>query len=175
MTSRDMADIPFSRAWIELLKTRAALESSTTVEEITDIIRVGARSIVGADGICFVRRVGDNCLYVAEDAIAPLWLGQTFPMPACISGWCMLNNQPAIIEDIHSDARIPAELYKDTFVSSLAMVPVVVAGQPVAALGSYWSREGTPAKETVFYMQVLVSAIERAMLRISQPLEPMEG
>jgi len=28
-------------------------------------------------------------------------------MSICISGWAMLNRQPAVIEDVYADARIP--------------------------------------------------------------------
>jgi len=45
-------------------------------------------------------------------------------MSACISGWTMLNRQPAVIEDIYADPRIPADAYRPTFVRSLAMVPI---------------------------------------------------
>ena len=71
-----------------------------------DIVRHAARNLVGADGARFIVRDGDNAFYAEEDAIGPLWKGRRFPLNTCVSGWSMLNRQPAVIKDIYQDARI---------------------------------------------------------------------
>ena len=101
------------------------------------IVRSAARQLIGADGVTFILRDGDYCAYVEEDAIGPLWKGQRFPLSACVSGWVMINGQPAVIPDIFNDARVPIEAYRATFVRSMAMVPV--GEPPIAAIGAYWS------------------------------------
>lgn len=106
-------------------------------------IRSTLRRLIGADGITFVLRDGDKCHYADEDAISPLWKGQSFPTETCISGWAMLNGRIAIVEDIYSDDRIPHAAYRPTFVKSLAMVPVRL-DDPVAAIGDYWARRHQP-------------------------------
>src|SRR5258705_3687257 len=93
------------------------------VATVQNIVRLAARQLTGADGATFVLRDGDRCFYADEDAIAPLWKGQRFPMSACISGWSMLNRRAAVIEDIYADARIPHDAYRPTFVHSLVIVP----------------------------------------------------
>lgn len=108
----------------DLIGVVQQLSLARDVAAVTDIVRSAARSLTGADGATFVLRDGDQCFYAEEDAIAPLWKGQRFPMSACISGWVMLNGQPAVIDDIYADPRIPADAYRPTFVKSLAMVPV---------------------------------------------------
>jgi hypothetical protein len=107
------------------------------------LVVVTARALVDADGATFVVRDGEACFYVAEDAIAPLWTGQRFPITECISGWCMLNDEPAVVADLHSDPRIPEQAYRPTFVDNLVMTPVADAtgteeSSPVAAIGAYW-------------------------------------
>ncbi len=87
------------------------------------VVRHAARELTGADGATFVLRDADKCFYADENAIAPLWKGQRFPMSTCISGWAMLNRQVAVIEDIYADPRIPQDAYRPTFVKSLVMVP----------------------------------------------------
>jgi hypothetical protein len=67
------------------------------------------RRLVGADGVRFVLREGECCHYVDEDAIAPLWKGNRFPLEACISGWVMLHAQIALIADLYADPRVPHE------------------------------------------------------------------
>lgn len=90
-----------------LVETVQRLSMARDVETVREIVRRSARRLVGSDGATFVLRDGDQCHYVDEDAIAPLWKGQRFPMSACVSGWAMLNRKPAAIEDIFSDDRIP--------------------------------------------------------------------
>ena len=55
---------------------------------------------VKRQGAFRILRDSDMCFYAEEDAIAPLWKGSRFPMGACVSGWAMLNRQPAVIEEL---------------------------------------------------------------------------
>jgi hypothetical protein len=109
-----------------------------SLAEIIAVVRYGVRSACGADGVTFVLREHGQCHYWEEDAIGPLWKGQRFPIESCISGWCMLHNEVAVIEDVFADPRIPHDVYRATFVKSLIMAPVG-AVKPVAAIGAYWA------------------------------------
>ena len=42
-------------------------------------------------------RDGGFCFYADEDAIAPLWKGQRFPLEACVSGLAMTAREPIVI------------------------------------------------------------------------------
>src|SRR5687768_2812213 len=86
------------------------------MNSLVEIVKKSARELSGADGATLILRDGQQCFYVDEDAIAPLWKGRRFPMEACISGWAMLNRQSAVIEDISRDPRIPMNAYEPTFV-----------------------------------------------------------
>ncbi len=129
---------------------------------IMAIVRRSARHLTGADGATFVLRDGDKCFYADEDAISPLWKGQRFSMKTCISGWVMINAQPAVIEDIYKDARIPESAYRPTFVKSLAMVPIRT-DQPVGAIGNYWAKKRQPTKEEVSILQALANVTSVAL------------
>ena len=126
----------------------------------------------GADGATFVLRDNDKCFYAEEDAISPLWKGQRFPMSACISGWAMINRQPAVIEDIYADPRIPADAYRPTFVRSLAMVPIRTI-DPVGAIGNYWATQHLPSPEQVKVLQALadITAVTMENVRVYEELE----
>ncbi len=50
--------------------------------------------------------------------------GQRFPVEHCISGWAMQHREPAVVEDVYDDPRIPQDLYRPTFVRSLVVVPI---------------------------------------------------
>jgi len=131
------SETPASERLMSLAMAVERLSAADGMEGIIAAVRQCARAISGADGVTFVLRDGEHCHYVEEDAIGPLWKGRRFPLTACISGWCMLNNQAVVIPDIYLDARIPHDAYRPTFVKSLVMVPVR-AKAPIAAIGSYW-------------------------------------
>ncbi|MBU6402088.1 MAG: GAF domain-containing protein [Verrucomicrobia bacterium] len=138
------------------------LSLARDLDRIMAIVRHAARELTGADGATFVLREGDQCYYADEEAIAPLWKGRRFPMNTCISGWAMLNRQPAVIEDIYADPRIPAEAYRPTFVKSLVMVPIR-ATEPVGAIGNYWAIRRRPRPEEVRLLQALADSTSVAM------------
>lgn len=129
---------------------------------IGEIVRQVARQLTGADGATFVLRDGEQCHYADEDAIAPLWKGKRFPLSACISGWVMLNREPAVIPDIYQDPRIPVEAYRPTFVRSLVMVPIRKHA-PIAAIGNYWARPHRATDEELGLLQALADSTSVAM------------
>ncbi|WP_298239573.1 diguanylate cyclase [uncultured Bradyrhizobium sp.] len=127
------------------------LSLARNLAAVQKIVRKAARDMTVADGATFVLRDEGHCYYADEDAIEPLWKGKRFPMGICISGWVMLNSQPVAIEDIYSDARIPADAYRPTFVKSLAMVPIRT-DSPIGAIGIYWAK---PHRATCDEMRLL--------------------
>ncbi len=129
---------------------------------VMDVVRRAARELTGADGATFVLREGDQCFYAEENAISPLWKGKRFPMSICISGWVMMNREPAVIEDIYNDSRIPVEAYRPTFVKSLAMVPIRTR-DPVGAIGNYWATVHCPSLEQVKILQALADTTAVAL------------
>lgn len=141
------------------------LASAGSVLEIADVVRHLARGCCGADGATFVVREGDNCFYVDEDAIAPLWKGQRFPIETCISGWAMLHGEPAVVADIEKDERIPLAAYLPTFVRSLLMVPVGTP-RPSAALGAYWAGHHAASPDEVAALTRLATLTGEALDRV---------
>lgn len=154
-----------SRAMRLLVAVVQELSLARSLEEVIEIVRHAARELTGADGATFVLRDQDRCFYVDEDAIAPLWKGQRFPLSACISGWAMLNQKPAAIENIYADPRIPADAYRPTFVKSLVMVPIRVQ-KPIGAIGTYWANHHQPTKDEIEVLQALANTTAVALENI---------
>ena len=148
------------------------LARATRPEEVQSIVASAARRLVGADGATFVLRDGDECFYVDEDAVGPLWKGQKFPLTACVSGWAMLNKQPTAIADIYVDPRIPIDAYEPTFVKSLAMVPIRVE-DPIGAIGTYWSDFHLPTDEEVALVAGLAELAADACVAVSPAADPV--
>ncbi len=131
-------------------------------EDVQRVVRVAARQLTGADGATFVLRDADQCVYVDEDAITPLWKGQRFPLSACISGWAMLNRQAVAIEDIYQDSRIPHDAYRPTFVKSLVMVPIRTM-QPLGAIGIYWADHHRASEQEIGAARALADSTAVAL------------
>jgi diguanylate cyclase (GGDEF)-like protein len=143
---------------------RLALAQS--LDDVVEVVRVTARRLTGADGATFVLRDGDQCFYVDEDAISPLWRGMRFPLASCISGWSMLNRQVVTIEDVEADDRIPQDVYRPTFVTSLVMVPIRSI-DPVGAIGSYWAERHVATATEVRLLQALADSTSVALAHVA--------
>lgn len=165
-TSPYMAAANVDRA-SNILDAGERLVGAHSLEAVIEVLRDTARAAVGAEGIAVALKVGDRCSYVAEDAVAPLWQGQSFPAEECVSGWVMREQQTVTIDDLRLDARVPQEAYASTFVRSLVMVPIG-SPEPIAALGAYWSRPTRHDDATIARLESIARlatiAIENARL-----------
>ena len=151
-----------------LADTNQQLAAAGSFEAVLEVLRAQARAIADCDGVAVVRRDGDQVEYVGEDAIAPLWTGQRFPIERCITGLAILQHEPIVIPDIGKDPRVPLGAYLATFVKSMAVYPL---GRPApcAALGLYW-REVKPLGRDVEALMGLLAqsanvAFERNAIR----------
>ncbi|QGN35139.1 GAF domain-containing protein [Microlunatus sp. Gsoil 973] len=143
----------------------AELDAAKSVVEVGEVVRHLGRSCCRADGATFVLRENDQCFYADEDAIAPLWKGQRFPIGSCISGWAMMHGEPAVVPDITTDARIPQSAYRPTFVKSLLMMPVG-APDPSAAIGAYWARLHWPTDQEIGNLRALAQRTATVLRRV---------
>lgn len=148
-----------------LTKATSAISRARSLDDVVAAVRASGRSLVGCEGIAIVRREGDLCHYVEEDAIAPLWKGGKFPASACISGWSMINRQTVVVPDVRHDDRIPRELYDGTFVRAVAMAPIR-REDPVGAIGAYWSQAYEPTQWEVETLEALAEAAATAVENI---------
>jgi two-component system CheB/CheR fusion protein len=149
---------------VVLRRAHHDLRAAGDLVAIGHVVRTVARQVTGAAGATFVLRDGDNCFYADEDAIAPLWKGQRFPIETCISGWAMLHEETALVPDIETDPRIPLAAYRPTFVRSVVMAP---AGSPAAAaIGAYWPLPRTPHPDEVRGLEQLAAITGAAVARV---------
>lgn len=162
--------------WSMAAETMEALAGARSLDAVTAVLRAFARRVVGADGITIVLRDEDECHYIAEDSMEPLWAGQRFPMERCVSGWAMLNHQTAVIPDVFQDERVPAEAYRRTFVRSMVMVPIGRI-DPIAAVGAYWCEAEAPTDNQIALLEALARAASTALEngRLFASLEALNG
>lgn len=153
-----------------LVQVVQELSLARTLESITAIVRTAARKLTGADGATFVLLDNNRCYYADEDAISPLWKGGRFPVENCISGWCMLNREQVVIEDIYLDDRIPHDLYRPTFVKSLAIIPIRKSN-PIGAIGTYWAKPYVPTERELMLLQSLADMTTVAIENVNLYLD----
>jgi len=142
--------------------------------EVTSILASTARELTGADGITVVFKEGDLCYYAEENASAQLWKGRRFPMQACISGWCMEHHRQVVIADIYADTRVAQDVYKPTFVKSLAMVPIRTE-DPIGAVGAYWATAHEATAAELEILQALADCASMALANVKLIGELKEG
>ncbi len=132
------------------------------IPTIIAIVRTAARDLTSADGAAFIMREGEQCHFVDEYAMAPLWKGRSFPASECISGWVMEHREAVAIEDVYADERIVAATYRPTFVRSLVMAPIR-REKPVGAIGIYWSRVHQATDDDLAILQALADSASIAL------------
>jgi putative nucleotidyltransferase with HDIG domain len=136
------------------------------------IVRTAARQVAHADGATFVLREGEDCFYADEDAVSPLFKGRRLPLDQCVSGWVMRHGEPAVIEDIYRDDRVPQDDYRPTFVRSLVIV-AIRRHDPLGAIGTYWAEPHEATAHEVHILQALADSTAVAIenVRTYQQLE----
>jgi two-component system CheB/CheR fusion protein len=155
-------DAPSPRDAEDLVAALRLLASAHDLPTVMAIVRRAARRLTRADGVTFVLLEGPMVHYADEDAIAPLWKGRRFPATACVSGVAILERAPVVIEDIYADPRVPIDAYRQTFVKSLAMVPIR-AEDPVGAIGAYWSSRHRATERQVSLLGAIAAAAGTAL------------
>ncbi len=147
------------------------LSNGRGLDGIAELVPRAARNLADSDGATFILREGDECHYVSEDAVEPLWTGARFPIDDCVSGWAILNREAVVIRNIYADERVPREAYRPTFVTSMAMVPIR-ASDPIGAIGVYWARSHTPSPADVSLLKALAEATSVAIAADSASRQP---
>lgn len=162
----------YNHAMQTLVKIVQDICYADSVSRIVEIVKVSTRQLLEADGITLILKEGDQCHYIAEDAIAPLWVGMKFPLNHCIGGWAILHQEPVIIQNIYEDDRVPLSTYKSTFIKSLMMIPIHQQ-DIIGAIGCYWAQLHTPTPEEVQLVQAIASTTGIAMEKV-QVYEKLE-
>ena len=137
-----------------MLAAGERLAAASGIDDVVAVLRETARDAVGAEGVAIILKDGDRCAYVAEDAVSPLWQGQSFPAATCISGWAMRHGETVCIPDVALDPRVPQAAYAPTFVRSLIMTPIG-RPEPIAALGAHWSQPADHYRATIARLESL--------------------
>jgi two-component sensor histidine kinase len=146
----------------ELINAIEQLARSTHLADVAQVVPERARQLMNADGASLVLREDNECVYVGEDAIGPLWSGQRFPIPSRAAGQAMLQKKNLVIADVRQDAHDAQQAYIRTFVVGLAIVPVR-SGDPIGAIEVYWAKPYGASPQEVARLETLARATTSAI------------
>ena len=138
------------------------IASAHTTESLMPTICRGARAITGADGSALIFREGEECYCACEDSIAPLWKGKRFPISICPRNWGNSEGEGFVVEDIRSDSRVGADLYRSTFVKSIALVPFNPR-KSSGMIGCFWARHYHATTEQMEFLKALAAGANSAL------------
>jgi signal transduction histidine kinase len=127
-----------------LVQVVQELSIARDLPTILAITRRAARELTGADGATIALRDGDQIWFADEDAIAPLWKGQRFALDRSLTGRAIAGRETLVIDDVAADLGIVAEPLRDSFIRSLAIVPIrrLDPNGPIGAIGIYRAAPG---------------------------------
>jgi signal transduction histidine kinase len=74
----------------------------------------------------------------------------------------MLHQQTVVVEDVYQDDRVPQDVYRPTFVRSLAMVPIRPSA-PLGAIGAYWATRRRASQREIELLTAFASPIAVAL------------
>ena len=148
----------------DVLAVARKLADCADIDSLAQTVAINARAFAGADGATVVMERDGRCFYVGEDAIGALWKGQDFPMGSCLSGWAMTHREQVVVPDIRTDARIPQQLYRATFVRSLVMTPIVRGNVAVGAIGAYWAMHHIASRDELIALRAIAEAAAPGLL-----------
>jgi hypothetical protein len=151
----------------KLVEAVHALSLAASSDEVIAILKEAACALTRGDGASVVLRDGDWAYFAADDALGPSWRGRRFPVSAYLSGWVMRRRQAAVVPEAVLDPRVPHELYRGTYVQSLAVVPIR-AERPMGTLGVYWRERRRATATVIRWLQPLAdaSALALELLRV---------
>jgi diguanylate cyclase (GGDEF)-like protein len=150
----------------QLVGAIQSLSAARTVTDVSRIVQRAARRISGSDGSSLALVEGSHCHYVEEDGIGPGWKGRRIPLDSCLSGWCVRNRRPVVVDDVRADIRLPVAPYWSSPVASLVVVPIR-SRQPIGALASYWTEHHPAGADEVRLLQALADSTSLALENIA--------
>jgi diguanylate cyclase (GGDEF)-like protein len=145
------------------------LSLARTIPEIHLVLSRTARRLNRAHGSSLVLVDGAFGHYVEEDGAGPGWKGRRIPLGSTVSGWCVRDRRPVVVDDVRADIRIPVAPYWSTPVHSLIAVPVR-SRAPIGAVINYWTEPHVASGDEVRLLQALADSasvvIESAAMKV---------
>ncbi len=145
-----------------LVKVAQTLPLARDRDMVVNLVCRAARELSGADGVTFVLREGETGRVIGEDSIAPQWKGQHFAPGESVSGWAMQQREIALVEDIHTDPRVPKAALRGTPMQSMVAVPVRI-GDPAGAICCFWKSRHRPSSGELKLLQSLAETTSAAL------------
>ncbi len=161
-----------NEALLTLAEATQDLSHAATRQDLQRMVCSAARRLTRSHGAALILRDGQECVFAAEVAIAPLWKGRRFALHRCLAGWSILNGETAVAEDVDADERVRGSAYRRTFVVSELVVPIV-SHEPIGAIGVYWGERHRATEAEIAAIRALAASAAVALenARLSEEVE----
>ncbi len=148
-----------------LVQVIRELPRARDMEAVIASVCRAARELSGADCVTFVLREGELCHVAGEDGLTPFWKGRRFNLSESVTGWVMQHG-PAVIEDSHTDPRVPNNIYRGTYVQAMTVLPIALDGDFLGSLGCLWRTRHRPDDSEVKLLGMLADAAASALQNV---------
>lgn len=153
----------------EITQAVSLLAKAEALADVAEVVERATRLLTGADGATFTLRNHDSESYLNDQHLAALSNGQEPPLDDGVHGECMSSQAPIIIPDIDADPRKIQEIFTDTTVKSLLVIPI--SETPIGTIGAYWSEKHDPTIDEVKLLQSLADSASRTLQNINSQKE----
>jgi hypothetical protein len=144
-----------------LVQVIQELGRARDMEAVVARVCAAARELSGSDAAVLVLREGELAHVVGEDADTAYWKGRRFRIAESVTGWVIEHAEPVVLDDIHVDPRVSADIYRASYVKSMAVMPL---GRPaLGSLSNLWRGRHQPTAEELKVMGMLADAAAVAL------------
>ncbi|HEY3644034.1 MAG TPA: ATP-binding protein [Gammaproteobacteria bacterium] len=144
-----------------LLQMVQELGRARDMEAVVAKVCDAARRLSGSDAAVLTLREGELCHVVGEDSATPYWKGHRYPLQESVTGWVIENKQAVVLDDT-DDPRVSVSIYRNTYVKSMAVVPLG-SPEPIGSLSNLWRGRHRPTADEIKLMGILADAAAAAL------------
>ena len=135
-------------------------EAGTDVDEVMRVVVKSAQRIIsGADGALVATPDGDKLVVRAATGTSWPLLGVERCGISYLSGQCMSNRDPVLVEDLLSTPDVDETLFSETGARSAAMVPLPFRGKLVGLLALYSQHPRSFSYQDLIALQLIAGSL----------------
>ncbi|HXY27596.1 MAG TPA: sensor domain-containing diguanylate cyclase [Acidimicrobiales bacterium] len=153
------------RALRGLVTALQALVCCQDEAEILRVLTTGARRLADAELAALARRDGDQCRFVAEDAVAPRWHNRRVALGTSASGRAILQGRTLVIADVDADPDAGV-FERGGIVRSLVVVPLRPT-DPIGSIVVGWPEPHQATEGVARLLEALAESGAAAMANIA--------
>ncbi|WP_101698244.1 HD domain-containing phosphohydrolase [Clostridium minihomine] len=148
------APIPVTESIDYLIKIVQQLSATHDLPGVMKLVCHSACTLTGCRRAAFLLLGGESCHCATDQSVPVLCRRMCSSIDTLVGELVLKERQPILISNMENDSRIPSKLSKNTFLKSLAMLPIRPQ-DPIGIIGCYWTEPHSPTREQMRVLQAL--------------------